>query len=278
VPIVHSALSAFTCVACGADYDDYRRQCCNCGAVGSLIAIQRSRRGKAYGGADYQPRPRRRPATKSLPALIDQHRPRLKISWAFLDLPPTARAQAEGLPGSGKSTMATGAAISVAHSGYDCLYLAVEEGQGDTLVDRFERQIQAMGCRPPSALRIADVRDPEEAMVEIDAWRRGTGERLLVIDSLTDLGASSAWLQELMSDERLGLLLVVHNTTSKDPRGGWGSAYAVDVRIFCRDLVAEVRKNRFGPCTSFNVLMPRRLGDALPDSKVVPFPTKENKP
>ncbi len=171
--------------------------------------------------------------------------------------------------------MATGAAVSVAHAGYDCLYLAVEEGLGDTLVDRFERQIRAIGCRPPSCLRIADVRDPEEAMEEIEAWRQGAAQRLLVIDSLTDLGASPAWLQELMCDERLGLLLVVHNTTSRDPRGGWGSAYAVDVRVFCRDLVAQVRKNRFGPCSSFNVLEPRRVSGTEPDASVIPFPTKE---
>ena len=194
----------------------------------------------------------------------------LSMGYEPLRLPLTTSIAVDGAPGAGKSTLAATVALAIAHAGTRVLYLAVEEGQGATTIERFRRARTAMGIPAPRCLVIADVATPREAQEEIRAVLASGGPVFTVIDSLTDLGASKGFLQDLLGHGRLGLLFTGHLTTGSILRGGLEPVYAVDVWLSVADLVATIRKSRWGAGANFAVLEPMQL-DA-PRPAVVPFP------
>lgn len=252
----------FSCEKCHVDLGPVWVPECTagCGRVGTAVPRGLSKGGKPWGSPEYRPAPRRRPPTFTLPELLDRSRAPDRVPWGYdeLRLPVTARVALHGLPGQGKSTVACRCTLGLGQAGVDVLVLAVEEGHEQTLVERFERCATPMALpRMPESIRIADVATPEEALEEIDAWRRRAGKRrVIVVDSLSELGASPGWLQDVASDPDTGMIVVEHLTTGNAPRGGWHVAYGVQVRIVCEKMRANVTKNRWGPCTPFDVLAP----------------------
>lgn len=263
----------FVCDRCGADYLAWQPECDGCRSASSLRRIPPSRRGNQYGSAGYRPAPRRRPPTRSLEELVAKATPVRMVPWGYeaLTLPPEARVAADGPPGGGKSTLSAFMALVLAARGVRVLVLSVEEGLAPTAIARWTRCADQVGyARPPANVELADVRDPEEARSELDAWRaRGPG--CVVIDSTSDLRCSDEWLAGVYADDALGIVTVQHVVTSGAPRGGWEIAHKADVRVTCRELTASITKNRWGSCTSFPILEPLRIADP-PRGEVVPFP------
>ncbi len=203
--------------------------------------------------------PRRRPATISLPDLVSRHRPTRRVIWAYqqLPLPPTARLLLYGPPGGGKSTASTMMALSLASQGFAVLVLAAEEGQGESLVERFTRCADLLELeRLPDEVEVADVETLAEADDELGRWRARCGKGVVIVDSVTELRASTDWLRQILSDDQLGAVLVAHQTTSGAPRGGWSAAYTVEVVVRVEGLRAAATKSRWCPLEEWQVLEP----------------------
>jgi hypothetical protein len=175
-----------------------------------------------------------------------------------------------GPPGGGKSTFSTTVALSLAATRRPVLYVSAEEGHADTAVERFRRCAGALGLdKLPHGLLLSDARTPEEVTSDVEMWQPERGDALLVLDSATELRAAPAWLDSLLVRPRLGLLVVQHVTTSGLPRGGLEPAFAVDVTLRCADLMAVLTKNRWGPCSRFDVRNPVRHDDASSVERVI---------
>lgn len=245
---------------CGTEFDANIGVCSVC-AFAPLVPAPVARMGRPYGPGGVLPRERRRPATTDLATLEARYvRPRLvPYGYDALRLPLTTSVAVEGPPGAGKSTFSTVAAIALAHGGHPVLYLSVEEGCGPTAVDRCRRARELLGVPAPRQFLVADVATPDEALAEIEAFRTARGEGLVVVDSLTELHAADGFVADLIADDRLGCLLVLHLTTGGVPRGGLEPVYAADVWIHVDRLRAEIRKSRWGAGSTFPVLEPLRV-------------------
>ncbi len=269
-------MATYRCTApdCGAGFPLFTTYCSVCGHS-PLVLRPDERDEHAWGSPGCRPRRRRRPSTPNLASLERQHRtPRLvPMGYPGLRLPVDTSIAVEGMPGAGKSTLACGIALAVAHGGTRVCYLGVEEGQGPTTIERFRRVRTTMAIPPPRTLSIADVATPREAQEEIDALLGGPGVVFVVIDSLTDLRPAPGFIQDLLSDERIGFLFTLHLTTAGVARGGLEPVYAVDVWIGVSALEATIRKSRWGAGSSFHVLEPCSLGGE--DPSVIDFPVEE---
>lgn len=264
----------FVCGRCGADhYPQWREECDGCGRRFTLVRVPVSRRGDVYGSPEYRPQPRYRPPTRTLREFAEEATPTLRRYWAFEELyfPVETIITVDGGAGGGKSTLSALITLGLARGGVPVLVLSVEEGLDQTAVERWMRCADLMRLRTlPEIATIADVSTPEEARTEIDAWRLRHSAGVVVIDSVTELQCSSEFLARLAGEPGLGLVLIQHLSTSGKPRGGWETTYKADVRISCKDLVATITKNRWGPCGSFPVLEPITADTPL-TGVVLPF-------
>lgn len=259
-------MATWSCLTpgCGAVWPEPTTYCVHCG--GSLLVPRPVEvRGQRPAWA---PRQRRGPV--SARELARRARPAHRVSWGYdaLQLPIDTAVTIEGLPGQGKSTCATIIALTLAAQGVAVLYLASEEQRStgpqslyvqDTLTERLARCLAALSMREvPVGLRITDAQTPHEADEDLRGFRG-----VAIIDSLTDLRAQPGWIETLIAREGLGLLLVQHLTTGRQPRGGLEPAYAADVRIAMTDsMEASTVKNRWAPLATWRVDRPTTLARA----------------
>jgi predicted ATP-dependent serine protease len=143
-----------------------------------------------------------------------------------------------GPPGGGKSTLATRMSVSAARR-VPVLYIAAEEGHGQALVARLHRA--GMDDMAAQRLRVSDAR----TMTEVDEDLRATDAPLVVVDSVTELGASA----EQVVSALLGRswIAVSHVNAQGASYGGQTMSHAVDVVVRVEKGVATPTKNRFGP-------------------------------
>lgn len=232
--------------------------------------------GRGYGEEGYAPVPRRRPAPASLPDLVARHRPTRRLPWGYteLTLPPTARVQLHGPPGGGKSTIALIAGMSLGAQGVPVIVLSAEEGQGETVVSRVIRCADLLGLRGlPACVEVADVESATEALADLEAWRiRTRGDGVVILDSTTVLRVSADWIRQALVDEHLGAILVEHQTTTGAPRGGWETAYEVQVVVRCEGLQAQSMKSRWGALARWSILAPMQIEAEVPHGQLVQFP------
>lgn len=238
------------CAACGGDF---------------LVALPESVRNQPTA---WQPRQRR--GLRSAQSVVEQSKRAQRVSWGLdgLSLPLKTSVTLEGPPGGGKSTAATYVALALAAQGIEVVYVAVEEPDGATLTERFQRCRRAVGLPSlPRTLRLSDAISPHEVDEDLEAFQRG----VVVLDSLTELRASDEWLAAQLVRPGLGWVLVQHWTTGKAPRGGLEPAYTVDVRGVVKDFGLRLIKNRWGPCVEIDLREPLSLNPE-PDRQVVTFP------
>ena len=111
--------------------------------------------------------------------------------------------------------------------GVEVVYVAVEEPDGATLTERFQRCRRAVGLPSlPPTLRLSDAISPHEVDEDLEAFQRG----VVVLDSLTELRAHDEWFAAQLVRPGLGWVLVQHWTKGRAPIGGLEPAYIVDVR------------------------------------------------
>ena len=273
-------MPTFICIHPGCHagpFAHWSPECPRCGSRGSLTLAAPAVNGQPFGSPGYRAMPRRRPASTSLPDLLDRHRPVRRIHWGYdqLKLPKTARVLLYGPPGGGKSTLATFIALSLGEQGFPVLVLAAEEGHGESLLERFSRCADRLNLASlPRDVVVADVESLPEAEEDIARWRSGISGGILVLDSVTELRASTDWLRQVLADDKLGAILVAHQTTTGAPRGGWSTAYAVEVVIRVQGLRAKATKSRWCSLEEWSVLEPVELEPELGRERGVVVPLR----
>jgi ABC-type uncharacterized transport system YnjBCD ATPase subunit len=145
-----------------------------------LIPVPASRNGAPWGSPNCRPRERRRTSLARLDELVlNASAPRLlQYAWPQLMLPLGAALTIEGPPGSGKSTVASAAAVGLAHQHHiDVLYLSTEEGAEDSALARFRRVAGMLGVPIAPRIVISDVADVHEADRDLLAFEGDLGGR-----------------------------------------------------------------------------------------------------
>lgn len=150
-----------------------------------------------------------------------------------------------GPPGGGKSTCATAMAVSASRR-VDVLYVAVEEGHARTLVERLQRA--GLDDLTARRLRVGDGRTLHEIGEDL---RAVPDARLVIVDSVTELGASPEQLVPMLLGR--SWIVVSHVNARGNSHGGSAWSHAVDVVVDVIDGKASPRKNRFGGMCSLNV-------------------------
>lgn len=216
--------------------------------------------------------------TRSLAAVLRSAESPVLVTWfdGSLRLPLRTTVLATGVPGGGKSHWVTGCALALSLRGVRVLFMSVEERQSATTASRFSRVLKFFGDPPPPpGLQISDNYKLAEATCEIAAFE-AEGPGVVVIDSLTALGASPAWVSEL-STGQLGILAVAHVNSAGGAYGGPRQAHDVDVVVEVADFTASIVKSRwFDPNypRTMHVDEPERLPISSTGASVVAFPER----
>jgi predicted ATP-dependent serine protease len=156
-----------------------------------------------------------------------------------------------GPAGGGKSTLATMMALAAA-ARTDVLYIAAEEGIGETVAQRLERC--ATSDLAKRRLRISDARSAAEIAEDIE----NTKPAIVVLDSLSELRLQpEAVLELVLGRSWIG---VSHVNARGAVRGGQEFPHAVDVTIRVEDGTAVPLKNRFGGHAPISVYSKERVG------------------
>jgi hypothetical protein len=227
------------CATCSAEYDERPDFCGACltsnllplptRVAGRDVAVLPRRRVGVVSARDLRPSDRRAPYT---------------APWDVWQIGDPHAVELLGPPGGGKSTLATHLAISAARR-VPVLYVAAEEGHGQSLVARLHRA--GLDDLAAQRLRVSDAR----TMVELDDDLRASDARLVVVDSFTEIGAPA----EQMVSALLGRswIAVSHINGRGSSFGGQTMSHAVDVVIRVDAGSAAPIKNRFGPMNALNV-------------------------
>lgn len=229
----------WTCAGCRAEYEDRPEFCGAC--LGRTLLPMPTR----VAGRDVAILPRRRVGIVSASAL----KPSGKLApygapfdaWRIGD--PHAL-ELLGPPGGGKSTLATRMAISAARR-VPVLYVAVEEGHGQALVERLHRS--GLDDLAAQRLRVSDAR----TLTELDDDLRASDARIVVVDSVTELGASAEQIVSVLLGR--SWIAVSHINARGSTFGGQTMSHAVDAVVRVEGGVAKPSKNRFGPMNSITV-------------------------
>jgi predicted ATP-dependent serine protease len=197
--------------------------------AGRDVAVQPRRRVGVVSARELRPSKRRAPYT---------------APWDTWQIGDPHAVELLGPPGGGKSTAATCMAITAARR-IPVLYVAAEEGHGQALIARLHRA--GLDDIAAQRLRVSDAR----TMAELDDDLRAYDARLVVIDSISEIGAPA----EQMVSALLGRswIAVSHINGRGQSFGGQTMSHAVDVVIRVEGGVAAPSKNRFGPMNSINV-------------------------
>lgn len=230
------------------------------------------------GRAHFAAPPRVR-ATRTLASLLKSAESPALITWfnTSTRFPVETAVLATGAPGGGKSTFVTGCAVGLALRGVRVLFISAEEGQSVTTTLRFSRVLGFFGDPPPPTqnLMVSDHRRLAEVTAEIAAFEAG-GPGVVVVDSLTALGASPAWVSEL-SAGKIGVLAVAHVNSAGSAYGGPRQAHDVDVVLNVADYTCSIVKSRFfdeNAPRSWRVDEPERVPVAGGGGSVLPFPER----
>lgn len=240
-----------------------------------LLPVPQSKDGTPYGQDGARPHTRRGKPTQPLAEALRTHQAPALVLWAYfgLLLPLIVAMVISGKPGSGKSTAATVMALRLALLGYRVLWISPEEGRSDTTLRRFALAHRWLGSPPLPAGSplISDGRSLHEVDAEIRAFEVSGGQ-VVFIDSLTTLGASDQWWEDLTNGP-LGVVGIAHQNSRGTPFGGHRVAHDPDVHLSVADFTLRVEKSRW-----FQEDAPRSWRVDEPESlereegEVVPFP------
>ena len=221
--------------------------------------------------ARYRPRPRRPDQTFAERAGRKRRLRRYRWAYPQLRLPLDTGVSVEGPPGSGKSTLATLVAQDLGSQGVPVLYVAAEEGDGEALDQRIRRCCSELlgGVAPSPGVLVSDTRDAYELEDALSRFPRG----LVVLDSATEMRLNPTYLADMRA-RGLGVLVIQHWTTDKQPRGGLGTNYAVDVCLKVEQEHITITKSRWGELGSWDLTdLPQGSPEASGGPRGgVPFP------
>jgi predicted ATP-dependent serine protease len=262
------------CVRCYSEWSS-AGPCGTCWAHVTL-PVPVSRDGRPYGSPEARPYRRRYKDTAPLAEVLATSRAPHRTRWGTypaLLLPLRTSVLVSGPPGSGKSTLAAVVALVHAMEGRRVLYIPAEEGAGPTTVARFERVMEWFGNPklPQDAPRISDRRNLRDVHEEVAEFERG-GPGVLVLDSLTTLGADPTWIEELAAGP-LGVLAVAQVNSRGAAFGGPRQAHDVDVVVSVEDGVATIEKSRWLDPEAPRSWAIRAVDGATapPGAEVIPF-------
>ena len=264
----------FRCTSCGAEWTS-SGPCQTCWSY-TTLPVPYSRDGRQYGSPEARPYRRRYKDTAPLAEVLATSRAPHRTPWGTypsLLLPLRTQVLVYGPPGSWKSSLCTALAIERAEN-HRVLYVSSEEGAGPTTVARFERVLEWFGSPklPANSPRVSDRRLLRDVHDEVAEFERG-GAGILIVDSLTSLGADPSWLEDLAAGP-LGVVAVSQVNSGGSSFGGQRQKHDVDVVIFCEDGIATIEKSRWldpeAP-RSWSIRAVQTLA-VKPSAEVIPFP------
>lgn len=267
------------CPACRTEWPAPQSICGAC-FFEPLLPVPASRDAVPYGQPGARPHRSRRKNTRDLGEVLRTHqRPRLR-RWGYpaLQLPLDASVLLSGRPGSGKSTSGVAMTLGLALEGVRTLWVSPEEGCGDTTVRRFELVHGWYGrpSLPTGTPLVSDARTLSEVHVEIAGFEAG-GPGVVFVDSLTTLGASAQWWEDLTNGP-LGVVGIAHQNNRGTPFGGHRVAHDPDVHLSVSDFQVSVEKSRWFADDQPRAWRVDDLGTAGPDDlregEVVRFPPR----
>lgn len=275
------SLHLWHCQDCGSEFQGNQPSFCSgCMSERAMLLVPTSRNGIVYGSGNNRPEAKRLRPLEKAKTVFHSFSSSKKYDWGctgFL-LPISARVNVQGLPGCGKSTFARRAALSLSSLGIPVCLISTEEGlDSDTFVNGFERAKSLLRMYSyPTSLSLAYASSPSEILYYRSEWLSSIGSLgVLIVDSAyVHGGRDNHWYKTVSEDERHGLLTVHHLTTSGAPRGGLTSNYLGDAVVSFTPKGAEVTKNRYGPCSSFDVHNPVSLSEEDLSSNVLIFPKR----
>ncbi len=235
----------YRCIECGWEWSS-PGPCRVCWAPLTL-EVPASRDGVPYGTGEARPHRARRSPTRPLGRFLTTvERPRL-WTWGYpaMAMPLDASLLISGEPGSGKTTMATAIALWLAFAGARVLWLSPEEGASPATARRFRMVLGWLGGPelPGDSPIISDQQTLPAVCREVERFERDGGQ-VVVIDSLTVLGAATAWWEDLCHSS-LGVIGVVHLNAKGSPMGGRRVAYDPDAHVVVRSFGARLVKTRW---------------------------------
>ena len=262
------------CPTCRTEWPAPQAHCGAClGEV--LLPVPASRDGVPYGQPGARPHRARRQPTIPLQTLLRTHRTPSLTCWGYpgLRLPLQVAMLLSGKPGSGKSTAATVMALSLALRGVRVLWISPEEGRGDTTARRFGMAHRWLSSPtlPLGSPLISDSRGLAEVDAELRAFEDAGGQ-VIFIDSITTLGASDQWWEDL-TNSPMGVVGIAHQNSRGSPFGGHRIAHDPDIHLSVTDFTLAVEKSRWfeeDAPRSWSVDAPERDEDAAPT--LIPFP------
>lgn len=228
------------CEACDAVYQQWVALCGACGTWRSLVPAP-----VTAPAATVQPRPRARGQLVTAKQLAAMDRPSMCLTQSWRDLlgslPFLFGLMAFGPAGAGKSTWLLCLAHELARLG-DVLYVAAEEGQSNTMIEKLARlEIHTDRIHVSSAISVSEMLEDLDSVPNC---------RFLFVDSLSCFPLSPVELSEIVEKRRLGVAFSLHATKSGAYRGTTALAHWVDVVARVEDGVVHLEKNRHGPLKS----------------------------